>query len=74
MQWRHFVAMTTPMSHDKFSSLSNKTVVAIFLNVCLWQRSYAPEKLLQLSSHLHTSVRPMLLHRMALVSCRLFVS
>ena len=40
MQWRHFVAMTTPMSHDKFSSLSNKTVVAIFLNVCLWQRSY----------------------------------
>ena len=27
--------------HDKFSSLSNKTVVAIFLNVCLWRRSYA---------------------------------
>ena len=27
--------------HDKFSSLSNKTVVAIFPNVCLWRRSYA---------------------------------
>ena len=26
--------------HDKFSSLSNKTVVAIFPNVCLWRRSY----------------------------------
>ena len=24
--------------HDKFSSLSNTTVVAIFPNVCLWQR------------------------------------
>ena len=37
--------MTNPMSllpdHDKFSSLSNKTVVAIFPNVCLWRRSYA---------------------------------
>ena len=27
--------------HDKFSSLSNITVVAIFPNVCLWRRSYA---------------------------------
>ena len=27
--------------HDKFSSLSNKNVVAIFPNVCLWRRSYA---------------------------------
>ena len=27
--------------HDKFSSLSNKTVVAIFPNVCLWRRSCA---------------------------------
>ena len=37
------VAMTTPMSlhpdHYKFSSLSNTTVVTIFLNVCLWRRS-----------------------------------
>ena len=43
-QWRHFVAMTTPMSlkpYDKFSSISNKTMVAIFPNVCLWRRSYA---------------------------------
>ena len=27
--------------HDKFSSLSNKTVVAVFPNVCLWRRSYS---------------------------------
>ena len=27
--------------HDKFSCLPNKTVVAIFPNVCLWRRSYA---------------------------------
>ena len=43
-QWRHFVAITTPMSlkpYDKFSSISNKTMVAIFPNVCLWRRSYA---------------------------------
>ena len=43
-QWRHFVAMTTPKSlkpYDKFSSISNKTMVAIFPNVCLWRRSYA---------------------------------
>ena len=36
--------MTTPMSlklYDKFSSISNKTMVAIFPNVCLWRRSYA---------------------------------
>ena len=38
--------------HDKFSSLSNTTVVAIFPNVCLWRRSLCsnlagidPEKL-----------------------------
>ena len=38
--------------HNKFSSLSNTTVVAIFLNVCLWRRSLCsnlgsidPEKL-----------------------------
>ena len=48
--------MTTPMSlhpdHNKFSSLSHTTVVAIFLNVCLWRRSLCsnwgsidPEKL-----------------------------
>ena len=27
--------------YDKFSSISNKTMVAIFPNVCLWRRSYA---------------------------------
>ena len=27
--------------HDKFSSISNKTMVAIFPNVCPWRRSYA---------------------------------
>ena len=48
--------MTTPMSlhpdHNKFSSLSHTTVVAVFLNVCLWRRSLCsnlgsidPEKL-----------------------------
>ena len=36
--------MITPMSlkpYDKFSSISNKTMVAIIPNVCLWRRSYA---------------------------------
>ena len=36
--------MTTPMSlkpYDKFSSISNKTMVAIIPNVCLWRRIYA---------------------------------
>ena len=45
--------MTTPMSlhsgHNKFSSLSNTTVVKTFPNLCLWRRSFmlklAPEKL-----------------------------
>ena len=67
--------------HEKFSSLSNKTVVAKFPNVCLWRRSYAqrigrywPWKTVAVSSHLHMPVRPMLLHRMALVSFRLYVS
>ena len=66
--------------HDKFSSLPNKTVVAIFPNVCLWWRSCAQNwevltlKTVTVSIHLHMSVRPMLLHRMALVSCRLYVS
>ena len=27
--------------YDKFSSISNKTMVTIFPNVCLWRRSYA---------------------------------
>ena len=27
------------LDHDKLSSLSNTTVVAIFLNLCLWRRS-----------------------------------
>ena len=30
--------------HNKFSSLSNKTVVAIFPNVCLWCRSLCSKK------------------------------
>ena len=36
--------MTTPMSlkpYDKRSSISYKTMVASFPNVCLWRRSYA---------------------------------
>ena len=40
----HFVGMTTLMSlkpYDTFSSISNKTMVAMFPNVCLWRRSYA---------------------------------
>ena len=63
--------MTTPMSLNKFSSLSDKTMVAIFPNVCLWRRSYA-QNWETVSSHLHMPVRPMLLHRMALVSFLLF--
>ena len=54
--WCHFVAMTTPMllqpQHNKFSSLSNTIVMAIFPNLCLWRRSLCsnlggidPEKL-----------------------------
>ena len=56
-------------------------MVAIFPNVYLWRRSYAQNwKVLTLkncvtvSSHLHMPVRPLLLHRMALVSFRLYVS
>ena len=72
--------MTTPMSlkpYDKFSSISNKTMVAIFPNVCLWRRSYSQNwEVLTLkniaSSHLHMPVRSTLLHRMALVSFLLF--
>ena len=45
MQWRHFVAWQLRChcipDHDKFSSLSNKSVVAIFPNICLWRDSYA---------------------------------
>ena len=64
--------------HNKFSSLSNTTVVVIFPNICLWWRSLCSKKLHRywpwktVSSHLHMLVRPMLLHRMALVSVRLF--
>ena len=43
-------------NHNKFSSLSNTTVVAIFLTLCLWRRSLCsnledidPEKLTVLS-------------------------
>ena len=51
--------------HNKFSSLSNTTVVAIFPNLCLWRRSLCsnlggidPEKLYRatLSSHAHVIV------------------
>ena len=60
--------MTTPMSlkpYDKFSSISNKTMVAIFPNVCLWRRSYAQnsEVLTLKNCHLHMPVRPTLLFR-----------
>ena len=50
--------------HNKFSSLSNTTVVLIFLNLCLWRRSLPsnlggidPEKLYRatLTSHLSPS-------------------
>ena len=64
--------------YDKFSSISNKTMVAIFPNVCLWRRSYAQNwevltrTTVTVSSHLHMPVRPTLLHRMALVSFLLF--
>ena len=69
--------MTTPMSlkpYDKFSSISNKTMVAIFPNVCLWRRSYAQnwEVLTLKNCHLHMPARPTLLHHMALVSFLLF--
>ena len=51
--------------HNKFSSLSNTTVVAIFPNLCLWRRSFCsnlgdtdPEKLYRatLSAHAHVIV------------------
>ena len=66
--------------HDKFSSLSNKTVVAIFQMfvygdvVMLRIGRYWPWKTVTVSSHLHKPVRPLLLHRMAFVSFRLYVS
>ena len=57
--------------------LCNTTVVAMFPNVCFWRRSLClnlagidPEKLYQATFHM--PVRPMLLHRMALVSFRPF--
>ena len=55
--------------HNKFSSLSNTTVVVIFPNVCLWWRNLCSKKLHRywpwktVLSHLHMLVRPMLLHR-----------
>ena len=69
--------MTTPMSlkpYDKFSSISNKTMVAIFPNVCLWRRSYGQnwEVLTLKNCHLHMPVWPTLLHHTALVSFLLF--
>ena len=62
--------------HDNFSSLSNTTVVAIFPNVCSWRRSLCSmlagiDRAKTVSRHFHMPVRPMLLHRMALVSFRL---
>ena len=52
-------------------------MVAVFPNVCLWRRSYSQNwEVLTLkniaSSHLHMPVRPILLHRMAIVSFLLF--
>ena len=69
--------MTTPMSlkpYDKFSSISNKTMVAIFPNVCLWRRSYAQnsEVLTLKNCHLHMPVRPTLLFRKTLGNLREF--
>ena len=64
--------------HNKFSSLSNTTVVAIFPHVSLWCRSLCSKKFHRywpwntVSSHFHMLVRLMLLHRMALFSVRLF--
>ena len=61
--------------HDKFSSLSNTTVVAIFPNVCLWRRSLCsnlagidPEKLYRATFICQYG----LFCCMALVSFRLF--
>ena len=53
-------------TRNKFSSLSNTTVVTIFPNVCLWRRS--------LGSNLKNCIEPlhMSVHRMALVFVRLF--
>ena len=49
--------------HNKFSSLSNTTVVAIFPNLCLWRRSLCsnlggidPEKLYRATLSLHAHV------------------
>ena len=51
--------------------LSNTTVVAIFLNVCMLQRTCAQTwqalTLKNCVEPLHMLARPMLLHRMALV-------
>ena len=62
--------------HDKFSSLSNK-IFQMFVYgdvVMLRIGRYWPWKTVTVSSHLHMPVRPLLLHRMALVSFRLYVS
>ena len=58
--------------HNKFSSLPNTTVVVMFPNVCFWRRSLIYAQTWQVSSHFYMPVRPTLLHRMALVSFRLF--
>ena len=61
-----------------FQSLSNKTMVAIFPNVCLWQRSYSQNLEVLTLKNCHSidppsvPVWPTLLHRMALVSFLLF--
>ena len=41
--------------HNKFSSLSNTTVVAIFPNVCLWYRSLCSKK----TSQVLTCIKPL---------------
>ena len=60
--------MTTPVSLPPWSwqiFRLNTTVVTMFPNVCLWRRSLCSNLVLTLklnvSSHLHMSVRPMLL-------------
>ena len=69
----------TLTNHDKFSSLSNKTVVTIFQMfvygdvVMLRIGRFSPWKTVTVSTHLHIPVRPILLHSMALVSFRLYV-
>ena len=58
--------------YDKFSTISNKTMVAIFPNVCLWRRSYAQNWEVLTLKNCYSIERPTLLHRLAFVSFLLF--